>query len=156
MAEVIDQKKNIQLKINNSGLPDTLKSGVENLLGLSIDEVKVHYNSDKQVQIHAHAYGQGTDINIASGHEKHLPHEAWYVVQQKHGRVQPTTMMKGKVPINDNIGLEKGANKMEAKALQMKPFSLSDYRSGNLIQKKDVVQKVDGDPSKELNEHLDL
>ncbi|MDO8991413.1 MAG: hypothetical protein Q7U83_00020 [Daejeonella sp.] len=28
---------------NNTGLPDNLKSGIENLSGYSMDEVKVHY-----------------------------------------------------------------------------------------------------------------
>lgn len=147
MAEDFDQKKrtNIQLKKNNSGLPDNLKSGVESLSGLSMDDVKVHYNSDKPAQLNAHAYAQGTDIHLASGQEKHLPHEAWHVVQQKQGRVQPTMMMKAKVPINDDQGLEKEADIMGARALQMKPFSLSDYRTENSVQRKGVVQKVGGE-----------
>jgi hypothetical protein len=139
----------LQLKPNNSGLPDSLKSGVENLSGLSMDDVKVHYNSDKPAQLNAHAYAQGTDIHLASGQEKHLPHEAWHVVQQKQGRVQPTMMMKAKVPINDDQGLEKEADVMGARALQMKPFSLSDYRTEKSVQRKGVVQKVGGKSSKE-------
>ena len=158
MAEASDQKKNtnIQLKKNNSGLPDTLKSGVESLSGLSMDDVKVHYNSDKPAQLNAHAYAQGTDIHLASGQEKHLAHEAWHVVQQKQGRVQPTMMMKAKVPINDDKGLEKEADIMGARALQMKPFSLSDYRTEKSVQRKGIIQKVDGEQSEALNEHLDL
>ena len=149
MAEDFDHKKkaNIQLKKNNSGLPDTLKSGVESLSGLSMDDVKVHYNSDKPAQLNAHAYAQGTDIHIASGQEKHLPHEAWHVVQQKQGRVQPTMMMKAKVPINDDSGLEKEADIMGAKALQMKPFSLSDFKTEKSVQRKGIVQKVGGKSS---------
>ncbi len=158
MAEDNNQKKktNIQFKKNNSGLPDNLKSGVENLSGLSMDDVKVHYNSDKPAQLNALAYAQGTDIHLASGQEKHLPHEAWHVVQQIQGRVQPTMMMKANVPINDDQGLEKEADVMGARALQMKPFSLSDYRSGNSSQKKGVVQKVDDDQSEGLNKHSDF
>jgi hypothetical protein len=158
MAEASDQKKNtnIQLKKNNSGLPDTLKSGVESLSGLSMDDVKVHYNSDKPAQLNAHAYAQGTDIHLASGQEKHLAHEAWHVVQQKQGRVQPTMMMKAKVPINDDKGLEKEADIMGARALQMKPFSLSDYRTEKSVQRKGIIQKVDGEQSEAINEHLDL
>ncbi len=158
MAEASDQKKNtnIQLKKNNSGLPDTLKSGVESLSGLSMDDVKVHYNSDKPAQLNAHAYAQGTDIHLASGQEKHLAHEAWHVVQQKQGRVRPTMMMKAKVPINDDKGLEKEADIMGARALQMKPFSLSDYRTEKSVQRKGIIQKVDGEQSEALNEHLDL
>jgi hypothetical protein len=52
-------------------------------------------------------------------------------------------MMKAKVPINDDQGLEKEADVMGAKALQMKPFSLSDYSAGKSVQKKGIVQKVD-------------
>ncbi|MDQ6530924.1 DUF4157 domain-containing protein [Flavobacterium sp. LHD-85] len=108
----------IQRKTNNTGLPDNLKSGIENLSGHSMDDVKVHYNSDKPAQLNAHAYAQGTDIHIASGQEKHLPHEAWHVVQQKQGRVKPTLQMKGKVNVNDDKGLEKEADVMGSKALQ--------------------------------------
>ncbi|WP_316632399.1 DUF4157 domain-containing protein [uncultured Flavobacterium sp.] len=107
----------VQRKTNHTGLPDTLKSGIENLSGHSMDDVKVHYNSPKPAQLQAHAYAQGTDIHIASGQEKHLPHEAWHLVQQKQGRVKPTLQMKGKVNVNDDKDLEKEADVMGAKAL---------------------------------------
>jgi hypothetical protein len=42
-----------------------LKSGIEALSGLAIDHVRVQYNSAKSVQINAHAYAQGSDINLA-------------------------------------------------------------------------------------------
>ncbi|SKC08214.1 protein of unknown function [Sphingobacterium nematocida] len=100
----------IQKKENNTGLPDNLKSGIENLSGYSMDDVKVHYNSDKPSQLQAHAYAQGTDIHIAPGQEEHLPHEVWHVVQQKQGRVKPTMQMKGGVNINDDTGLEQEAD----------------------------------------------
>jgi hypothetical protein len=109
----------IQKKENNTGLSNNLKTGIENLSGIAIDDVKVHYNSDKPSQLQAHAYAQGTDIYVAPGQEKHVPHEAWHVVQQKQGRVRPTLQMKGKVNINDDAGLEKEADVMGGKALQM-------------------------------------
>ena len=102
---------------NNTGLPDQLKAGVENLSGLSLDDVKVHYNSAKPAQLNALAYAQGTDIHIAPGQEKHLPHEAWHIVQQKQGGVKPTLQMKG-IRINDDPGLEKNADEMATKVLQ--------------------------------------
>lgn len=105
-----------QLKANKTGLPDQLKSGVENLSGFSLDDVNVHYNSSKPAQLQADAYAQGTDIHLGPGQEKHLPHEAWHVVQQKQGRVQPAMQMKGKVNVNDDAGLEKEADIMGAKA----------------------------------------
>ena len=104
-------------KPNNTGMPNNLKSGIENLSGYSMDDVKVHYNSDKPAQLNAHAYAQGTDIHVAPGQEQHLPHEAWHVVQQKQGRVQPTMQMKAGVPVNDDAGLENEADVMGAKAL---------------------------------------
>lgn len=113
----IAQEGTTQLQENNTGLPDNLKSGIEHLSGYSMDDVNVHYNSDRPAQLQAHAYAQGTDIHISPGQEKHLPHEAWHVVQQKQGRVQPTTQLKGKVAINDDTGLEKEADIMGAKAL---------------------------------------
>ena len=94
MADNSLQNNLIQKKENKTGLPDNLKSGVENLSGISLDDVKVHYNSDQPASLQAHAYAQGTDIHVAPGQEKHLPHEAWHVVQQKQGRVQPTKQLK--------------------------------------------------------------
>jgi hypothetical protein len=110
------QHQPIQKKENNTGLPDNLKSGIENLSGYSMDDVKVHRNSDKPAQLNAHAFAQGTDIHLASGQENHLPHEAWHVVQQNQGRVKPTMQMKGKLNVNDDAGLEKEADVMGAKA----------------------------------------
>ena len=92
---------------NNTGLPDDLKSGTENLSGISFDDVKVHRNADKSAPLEAHAYAQGADIHLGSGQEKHLPHEAWNIVQQKQGTVKPTLQTKGKVEVNDDLGLEK-------------------------------------------------
>lgn len=114
------QQKPIQKKNNNTGLPDHLKAGIENLSGYSMDGVNVHYNSNKPAQLQAHAFAQGNDIHLASGQEKHLPHEAWHVVQQKQGRVQATFQLKDKVSVNDDAGLENEADVMGAKALQMK------------------------------------
>ncbi|MCD8043239.1 MAG: DUF4157 domain-containing protein [Tannerellaceae bacterium] len=120
-------------KPNNTGLPDNLKTGIENLSGYSMDDVKVHYNSDKPAQLQALAYTQGTDIHIAPGQEKHLPHEAWHVVQQKEGRVQPTMQLQG-ININDNEGLEKEADLLGERAIQReeKPHKFSKIVSYSL------------------------
>lgn len=120
-------------KPNNTGMPDNLKSGIENLSGYSMDDVKVHYNSDKPAQLNAHAYAQGTDIHVAPGQEQHLPHEAWHVVQQKQGRVQPTMQMKAGVPVNDDVSLESEADAMGAKAIQLKTFNGSVTLSEKIL-----------------------
>jgi len=100
-----------------TGLPHRLKSGVETLSGLGMDDVRVHYNSPRPAQLQALAYTRGADIHVGPGQEKHLPHEAWHVVQQKQGRVSATLQMKG-VAINDDGGLEREADAMGARALQ--------------------------------------
>jgi len=126
----LQNKKLIQKKENNSGLPDNLKTGIENLSGYSMDDVKVHYNSDKPAQLQAHAYAQGTDIHLGAGQEKHLPHEAWHVVQQKQGRVKPTRQAKG-LAINDDKGLENEADEMGENASQF-----ASQNSEKLAQRK--------------------
>jgi hypothetical protein len=102
---------------NQTGLPDNLKHGVESLSGMSMDSVRVHYNSAQPAQLNAHAYAQGTNIHVAPGQEQHLPHEAWHIVQQRQGRVQTTMQMKDGGPVNDDAGLEHEADVMGAKAL---------------------------------------
>jgi len=96
---------------NHTGLPDQLKAGIENLSGLALDDVRVHYNSRQPGRLQALAYTQGTDIHVAPGQEQHLPHEAWHVVQQKQGRVKPTLQLKG-VAINDDDALEREAEQV--------------------------------------------
>ena len=104
---------------NETGLPDSLKAGIEQLSGTSMDDVKVHYNSAKPAQLNALAYAQGSNIHLSPGQEKHLPHEAWHIVQQKQGKVKPTMQAKG-VSINDDQALEHEADVMGAQAAQLK------------------------------------
>jgi hypothetical protein len=106
----------VQRKSGGGDLPSNLKTGVEKLSGQDMSDVSVHKNSDKPAQLNAHAYAQGTDIHLGPGQEKHLPHEAWHVAQQKQGRVAPTKQFKAEVEINDDEGLEKEADEMGKKA----------------------------------------
>ncbi len=140
----------VQRKENNTGLPDHLKAGVEGLSGVSMDEVKVHYNSAKPAQLQAFAYAQGHDIHIAPGQEKHLPHEAWHVVQQKQGRVQATMQMKGE-GLNDDAGLEKEADVMGEKAAGFQgPGLRAEKNQGGSLSPAPVqrVIKVQSDADK--------
>lgn len=161
----------VQRQENKTGLPDKLKSGMESLSGLSMSDVKVHRNSDKPAQLQAHAYAQGSNIHLGPGQEKHLPHELGHVVQQKQGRVKPTMQLKGKVNINDNAGLEKEADVLGAKALQLKAMpgfqaaqtsSSSSTFSSNTFQlapKNPAPEKIDrrgeggkGNPNETIEE----
>jgi Domain of unknown function (DUF4157) len=127
---------------NNTGLPDHLKSGIESLSGLSMDDVTVHYNSSQPAQLNALAYTQGTDIHVAPGQEQHLPHEAWHVVQQAQGRVQPTMQLKDGVPVNDDQGLEREADVMGAKA--------AHSRESILLSTNHLVQQRKGNEDRSL------
>jgi len=137
-----EEKKSIQKKPNNTGLPDNLKTGIENLSGYSMDDVKVNYNSAKPAQLNAYAYAQGTTIHLASGQEKHLPHEAWHVVQQKQGRVKPTMQMKGGANVNDDVSLEKEADVMGAKAYRDSSLQLKNIKVNTVSLSNEVVQRA--------------
>ena len=119
--EMLDPPPAAQMVANKTGLPNQLKSGVEALSGMSMDHVRVHYDSPKPAQLNAHAYAQGSDIHVGPGQAHHLPHEAWHVVQQAQGRVRPTMQLQSGVPVNDDAGLEREADRMGARAMQMAP-----------------------------------
>ncbi len=151
---VANQEQHTQNKPIHTGLPDNLKKSIESLSGYSMDDVKVHYNSSKPAQFKAHAYAQGTDIHLTSGQEKHLPHEAWHVVQQKQGRVKPTIQLKGGVSVNNDPGLEQEADLMGKKAIQL----FSNQNVGNSVpllktstlSAYNTVQRVKGSVGFEL------
>lgn len=144
-------------KPNNTRLPDNLKSGIENLSGYSMDDVKVRYNSDKPAQLNALAYAQGTDIHVAPGQEIHLPHEAWHVVQQKQGRVQPTMQLQG-INVNDNEGLEKEADSVGDKLKRVQ--TVSDLNDSTIAgSRPDIIQrtiKIGEKPYKTIDKILEI
>jgi hypothetical protein len=110
------QQKPIQKKENKTGMPESLKSGLENLSGMDMSDVRVHYNSDKPAQLQALAYAQGNDIHIGTGQEQHLPHEGWHVVQQRQGRVAQTSQTESGRALNDDASLEQEADQMGLQA----------------------------------------
>ena len=153
----------IQTKSDAGQLPSGLKSGVEQLSGQNMSDVNVHKNSDKPAQLNAHAYAQGSDIHLGPGQEKHLPHEAWHVAQQKQGRVEPTKQLKSKILINDDKGLEHEADVMGQKALEVGQNSAleKDQDSGISQSKTDdhsgvgSIQKV-ADQSENVSQLMKL
>ena len=130
-------------RTNNSGLPDQLKSGIESLSGLSMDPVRVHYNSAQPAQLNALAYAQGSEIHVAPGQEQHLPHQAWHVVQQTQGQVRPTLQLKDGVQVNDDAGLEREADVMGSKALVGGHRAVETHRS--ISMPIDTAQRIEGD-----------
>lgn len=97
--------------------------GIENLSGLDMDDVRVHYNSPTPAKFQALAHTQGNHIHLGPGQENHLAHEAWHVVQQKQGRSRPMSRSVGDVWLNDDKSLEAEADRMGAQALSQTPGS---------------------------------
>jgi len=100
---------------SRDGLPAPLKAGIEHLSGLAMDDVRVHHNSAAPAKLGALAYTKGADIHLGPGQERHLPHEAWHVVQQKQGRVRANVQLRG-LGVNNDEALEAEADRMGAAA----------------------------------------
>lgn len=98
-------------------LPHGLRTGIERLSGIAMDDVTVHTDSPEPARYRALAYARGSEIHVAPGQERHLAHEAWHVVQQKQRRVRPTLRTLG-APINDDRALEAEAHTMGERALR--------------------------------------
>lgn len=112
MASKLQQQMTQQNHVNKpnlTGIPTQMKLDFERRSGLSFDDVRVHYNSDKPAQLQALAYTQGTQVYVGPGQERHLPHELGHVVQQKHENIKADTVYNG-VPINTSQYLEHLAN----------------------------------------------
>lgn len=116
---------------NRTGMPDRLKAGIETLSGIDMSDVRVHANSALPAQLNALAYTQGNQIYMGPGQERHLPHEAWHVVQQAQGRVRATRPLKG-LRLNDHAGLEAEASTMSARAAELPSISESRIGSSSL------------------------
>lgn len=98
-----------------SGMPEELQAGLKRMSGMDLSDVSVHRNSPEPAKLDALAYAQGNDIHLGPGQDTHLPHEAWHVVQQRQGRVQPSMQM-GDTAINDDASLEREASAMGEQA----------------------------------------
>jgi hypothetical protein len=136
----------VQPPPNRTGLPDRLKAGVEALSGRSMEDVRVHRNSSEPAKLGALAYAKGSAIHLAPGQERHLPHEAWHVAQQRQGRVKATAQLKGEVGINDDAALEHEADVMGARALgEQRPIIAAAAAPTTAVQRKPIVQRTEQD-----------
>lgn len=113
----------VQKKENQTGLPDHVKQRMESSFNTDFSDVRVHTDSGKATQVGALAYTQGSDIHFAPGQfspdsgsgRQLLGHELAHVVQQRQGRVRPTTEVNG-MPVNDSASLEREADIQGRKA----------------------------------------
>ncbi len=104
------------------GLPPRLTQAVQRLSGMDLSDVRVHYNSKQPTKVGADAFTRGSDIHVGKGHEKHLAHEAWHVVQQRQGRVRANSSVRGGAGLNTDRRLEREADRM---AGRVGPFGRS-------------------------------
>ncbi len=113
----LDALPPVQKKENKTGMPDVLKVGMEEKHGADFSDVRIHAASSKAPEVGALAYTQGSDIHFSSGQfspdtakgKSLLGHELTHVVQQREGRVTPTTEVAG-MAVNDSPHLEKEAD----------------------------------------------
>lgn len=104
-------------------MPEDVQNKMENALNADFSGVNIHRDSDKAHQLEALAYTQGNDIFFAPGQyapqtnkgQQLLGHELMHVVQQREGRVHPTSSVNGE-PMNDDAALENEADQMGRRA----------------------------------------
>ncbi|WP_409341918.1 DUF4157 domain-containing protein [Paenibacillus sp. MBLB4367] len=148
----------VQRKEPNGGMPEQIRTKMESAMGADFSDVRIHEGSEAS-NIGALAYTRGSNVHFAPGKydpfsqpgQELLGHELAHVVQQRQGRVKPTTQVSG-VPVNDDRGLEQEADDMGRKAasfamapsaagVQRKPDASHQAHAASLLQGK----KSDGE-----------
>ena len=121
-------------------LADELRTSVEEQLGADFSAVRVHSSTPVLDTIGALAVTRGEHIYFAPGRyapesesgRSLLSHELTHVLQQRAGRVRPTTSVQG-LPVNDDPSLEQEAD-------QANRSGGGGTASGNVVQGKFVVE----------------
>lgn len=106
---------------NQTNIPISIKSELEESSGVSLDNVRVKYNSSLPKSVGALATTKGTNIDIAPNQEKHLKHELGHAIDYLAGGNQQQTMKYSGEAIDSSQASEKRAD---------------DYASG----KKAIIQ----------------
>lgn len=108
---------------NTTGMPDEVKSQMENSFHRDFSSVHVEPDSQEAVDVGALAFTQDNSIKFAPGQFKTdskeglelIGHELAHVDQQDKNQVQATTQVAG-MPVNDDVALETDADVKGAKA----------------------------------------
>lgn len=111
------------LRPSGSGkaMPDAVRQKMEGSFGQDLSGVRIHEGPEAR-SIGAIAYTRGADIHFAPGAyspssgsgQRLLGHELAHVVQQREGRVAAPA--GARIPINDDPGLEREADRLAARA----------------------------------------
>jgi hypothetical protein len=143
-----------EAETNAGGLPQNIQAKMEGAFGADFSSVSIHQNSSQATELGALAYTQGEDIHFAPGQfdaQSHqgqslIGHELAHVVQQRAGRVQATTQMKG-VGVNDDAALEREADVMGEKAARGEAQAGTEGRLVQANGAKETLQ-LRGNPDK--------
>ena len=124
-AAIAEAETTEKLRIPTGGgqsLPAPVRTKMERAFNTSFADVQIHEGSHAST-IGAIAYTQGNHIHFApdkfnpetASGQALLGHELAHVVQQRQGRVKPTTAIHG-LPVNDNAHLEAEADRLGQRA----------------------------------------
>jgi outer membrane protein OmpA-like peptidoglycan-associated protein len=131
---------------SSQSLPETFQAKMEHSFGTDFSTVNVHKDSASATELGALAYTQGEDIHFAPGQfnpdspkgQSLIGHELAHVVQQRQGRVKPTTQMKGK-EVNDDSALEREADEI-GRMVAAGQSTHEKLRNGDGIASNNAVQ----------------
>ncbi len=135
VSNILGRSGDIQKTQYTKNLPEDIQKGAEDLSGQDLSDVRVHYNAAEPARIDAHAYAKGKDIYIAPDQEKHLPHEAWHVVQQKQRGIEEVQAKKKKKK-------EPSPSESEADSVSKKLRKKNKARQPSATKSKISVPKI--------------
>lgn len=94
-------------KTKDTNIPAPIKAEIEALAGVRLDNVNVHYNSDKPLERQTEAYTEGFDIYLAPNSERYLTRELWvvarYIRQKESNKSQTQEKEEQTEPINKGV-----------------------------------------------------
>ncbi len=137
---VMKQSSESRKNENRTGISTGMKKKYERISGMSFDDVRIHYSSQKPIQMGALAYTQGRDVYIAPRQEKYLEHELGHVVQQKRGIVRPDSYINS-IPVNTDRRLEEQASLMGERLPFTEPSENSAYEM-DVVQRSSILEEV--------------
>ncbi len=118
---------------NKTGIPTGLKERLETASGISLSDVRIHYNSDRPAKVGAWAYAQGDHVYMGRGQERYLPHELGHVIQQRMGIVKPTAYSQG-LAVNDDPRLERQADEIGRGVAQRMGKAVGHNNASDIVQ----------------------
>jgi len=145
---------------NPTGMPDSMKNQYEAMSGLSLEDVRVHYHSDKPARLGAMACAQGSHIYLGPGQERQLGHELGHVIQQKTGSVRPTgRLLSTDISISSSLEREADGYAQKAKSHEStglhRPLRMRPRVSNPVVQLKPILDKERGWPFFVDDQHMD-